>query len=193
MTVGTTAARKPSNGVPRRAAVTSAPVPPGGPSSVCTPRAVVAACVPLVALPELLLVLLGMRTDHSHPHAHDERFLWQTNLFLNLISAYLAFEVASPVVFVLFGKVGSVLLDVGLHCDYACLWSFALACTLPIEFYVASGDVDVPRGYLVLLYVGLLLLLAMRTWLFVDAVRRAVAGARDAPVVPSLCASCFRV
>lgn len=144
-------------------------VPP--PPSTFTPRSILTAFVPLVALSEAVFVLTVMRNQHSHPHSHEERFMWQTNLFLNLIAVYLSFEVASPFVLYLVVRFGGALYGILCQYVYACLWSFSMACTIPVLFYAASGDIHVPRGSFPLLYIGLSILFVTRVWLFVDSVR----------------------
>lgn len=146
-------------------------VPP--PPRIITPRGILIACVPIVSLLELVFVLTVMRNKHSHPHSHDERFMWQTNLFLNLIVVYLSLEAASPLILHLAVRFGGALYGIVSQCVYACLLSFSIACTIPIQFYASSGDVHVPRGSFPFLYIGLSILLVMRSWLFVDSVRLA--------------------
>lgn len=127
---------------------------------------------PIASLPLLVMVAVALRNDHSHPHRRDERFLWQTNLLFNLVIVYLALETASPLITRALSRLGSTVVDVGVQCDFIAAWSFATACLIPVEFYAASGDVAVRRSYMLLLYAGLLLLLAVRVVVFVSLVRR---------------------
>lgn len=127
---------------------------------------------PILGLPLLIVVLAGLKPDvaHPHPHAEDDRFLWQAAVFLNIIVAYLALEVAHPLALVVVSRCRARVWTIGLHCDYVAAWSFALACTLPVEFFVASGDIRVQRAHLVVLHVGFFLLFVVRVASFVHSV-----------------------
>ena len=158
----------PSHGV--RTSTTRPPsLSPPTPTVRSTPQWRLQFASPLVSLPTLLLVVLALR-NHPHPHRHEDRFLWQTNVLFNIIIVYLAIETASPLLFRLIARFGSRTMDVGLHCDLIATWSFAVACTLPIEFYAAAGDVTISRLYMSLLYVGLAALFVLRVFFFVSFV-----------------------
>lgn len=113
----------------------------------------------LIPIPAIVLIFAVLRTEHTHPHTYEERYLWQTNLYLNLILFYLFLEVAFPLI----RKVSdSIVVEFGLHCDFFALWSAALTCLLPIELSISSGDVTLNRPALVALYLTLCILLVLR-------------------------------
>ena len=138
-----------------------------------------AVAVPLTAVSVFgaTFVGLALRTEHAHPHTHEERFLWQSNLYLNLILVYFSLEAASPLVHLAVGRLRSTVLDVGLFCDYVALWSVAVAMLLPIELYLDAGDLSLPRPRVVVLYAALGLAIALRSAAFVLLAKRLVARA----------------
>lgn len=160
--------------VPRTATAPPRPTSPLSSPSTSRRALLLPWTLPLVALPLLLVVALGLRVDHAHPHVHEERFLWQTNVFLNVVIVYLSLETAFPLVQHAVSRLGSRVVDVGLHCDYLTLWGAALACLLPVEFYAAAGDVTVSRALLTVVYVGFAFLVAIRSRLFVREIRAAL-------------------
>lgn len=96
---------------------------------------------PLLSLSALLTVQLGLKNDHAHPHTHEERFLWQSNLLLNILIVYLAIQSFFPVIHIASQRCESRVIDTGLWVDIISFWSFAVACLLPVHFYTASGDI----------------------------------------------------
>lgn len=129
---------------------------------------------PGVALAGLFVVQFGMKNDHAHPHTHEERFLWQTNVFLNIVIVYLALQSVAPIAHhYAHTRLRSHVLDVGLFCDAFALWSIALASLLPVHFYVAAGDVPRPsHAAFVALYTALAVLLVANVLLLLRLLRR---------------------
>lgn len=128
--------------------------------------------VPVVSLTEIFVIAFALKTAHPHPHRHEDRFQWQTNILFNIVLAYFALETASPLVFYVGSKCPSAFVHVGLYCDFFTAWGIAVACTIPVEFYVAAGDVDVHRPYMIVLYAGFVALLVLRTLALLAFVRR---------------------
>lgn len=124
--------------------------------------------VPIAALATfgLLLVQVSLKQTHAHPHVHAERFLWQTNVLLNIAIVYFALELVSPVVHVGFARFRRIPIDLGVFCDYFVLWTLAVTAIVPVELYVGAGDVHVSRPGMVGLYVTLGALLLLRTVAF---------------------------
>lgn len=128
--------------------------------------------LPPVAIAECFVVSLGLKNDHGHPHTHEERFLWQTNVFFNIMLIYFALETISPCLHYATRRIGVRVIAIGLHCDYLVLWSVALACALPVEFYADAGDVTVDRRWMGVLYAGFACILVVRIVAFIDQVHR---------------------
>lgn len=127
---------------------------------------------PILSLPALLTVQLALKNDHAHPHTHEERFLWQSNLLLNILIVYLAIQSCFPVIHIAAQLCKSRVIDTGLWVDIISLWSFAVACLIPVHFYTASGDI--PSASIVAwvaVYVLLFCLLGLNVVLFVRFVR----------------------
>ena len=127
---------------------------------------------PILSLSALLTVQLGLKNDHAHPHTHEERFLWQSNLLLNILIVYLAIQSCFPVIHIAAQVCESRVIDTGLWIDIISFWSFAVACLIPVHFYTASGDI--PSASIVAwvaVYVLLFCLLSLNVVLFVRFVR----------------------
>lgn len=128
---------------------------------------------PFLAVVEFVVVQFTLKQEHSHPHAEDETFLWQSSIFFNVVLVYLSLEVLTPL-FVWKGPRVH-------HLVYSALWGASLACLLPIELSVASGDLVLSRPAMSILYVGLFLLAVLRfvtfyhptTWVSLGAAERA--------------------
>lgn len=86
-----------------------------------------------------ILVQTVVKNDHAHPHTHDERLLWQSNVYLNVVLVYAVFEAVFPIV--RRGVCGGTVFAVGLRCDYTALWAAAAIMMVPIELYDADADV----------------------------------------------------
>ena len=106
---------------------------------------------------------------------NDERHLWQTNVYMNVVLVYFTLELVFAPAQYLASHLGSLVVNVGLLCDYFVAWSIAASMMLPVEFYVAADEVDVRRGDLILLYVFLGVALILRTVVFVRFVVRQLA------------------
>ena len=152
---------------PRSVSLRIPPPPPAPAPVVPANNHLLLLLLPPIAFAECFVVSFGLKNDHGHPHTHEERFLWQTNVFFNLMLVYFALETISPGVHHLTRKLGRRVFVLGLHCDYLALWTMALTCTLPVEFYADAGDVTVDRAWMGVLYAGLALLLAVRIVAFI--------------------------
>lgn len=113
---------------------------------------------PFIAVVEFLVVQFTLKQEHSHPHVEEESLLWQSSIFFNVVLVYLSLEVLTPL-FVWKGPRVH-------HLVYSALWGGSLACLLPIELFVASGDLVISRPAMSLLYAGFILLALLRfvTW-----------------------------
>ena len=111
-----------------------------------------------VALFECFHIQFVLKPKHDHPHTDEERHLWQTTLYLNVILAYMALETAF--VPLLYFVVPSVRHD-AFRTTYLCLWSAAATLLLPIEL---TQEGSVSRLQLSLLYILLCVLLGLRLW-----------------------------
>ena len=126
---------------------------------------------PILSLSALLTVQLGLKNAHAHPLTHEERFLWQSNLLLNILITYLAIQSCFPVIHIAARRCESRVIDTGLWVDIISFWSFAVACLIPVHIYTASGDIpsaDVAAW--VGVYVLLFCLLVLNVILFVRSV-----------------------
>lgn len=120
---------------------------------------------------EFLHVQLALKGEHAHPHTHEERFLWQRNIYFNVALCYLALESVLPV-FQWLAPPWPVV-RWGLVVDFFVAWGIALSMALPLELNAASGDLpDLPRGHMVLFYVSMGGILALKVIEFVREVRR---------------------
>lgn len=170
---------------PRRSCRGILPGPPAAPPLAPAPppfRIVplfVAPLLPLASVAALLLVQLVFKNDHAHPHTHDERALWQTNVLWNIVIVYLALQAVAPMLHHAAHRAfDSLVIDVGLVVDFVVLWTVAATCLVPIHMHVAAGDVPTVRvGYAVSLYALLALLFGINVGLFVRLVGHAEAAA----------------
>ena len=160
-------------GLGEKKAVTARPTPPSNQVSSERERTTpfLNPFISLVSIAECFLISFALKTNHEHPHTHEERFKWQTNVFLNIMIVYFALETASPCLHHVIHATRSRIFIVGLHCDYIVLWTSAFTCVLPIEFYLAAGDVTLSRVPLVFLYLGFASILFVRVVAFIHAVR----------------------
>ena len=129
--------------------------------------------VPLVllSLAEVVHIQTTLKTTHEHPHTHAQRFAWQTNLYLNVITTYFALEVAFPALRLALSHFHSVFVSVGLLVDYFVIWGVAAIVTLPIELSHHAGDHEISRPNMIVLYAALGVAFALKTWYLWDASR----------------------
>lgn len=107
-----------------------------------------------VALFECFHIQFVLKPDHTHPHTDEERYLWQTTIYLNVILAYMALETTSaPLLYYLPAR------RVAIETTYLCLWSAAAMLLLPIEI---TQEGSVSRLQLSLLYTLLAFLFGLR-------------------------------
>ena len=107
-----------------------------------------------VALFECFHIQFVLKPDHAHPHTEEERYLWQTTIYLNVILAYMALETASaPLLYYLPTR------RTAIETTYLCLWSAAAMLLLPVEI---TQEGSVSRLQLSLLYTLLAFLFGLR-------------------------------
>lgn len=116
----------------------------------------------------VFVVQFLLKNEHSHPHRHDERFLWQSNLLLNIVIVYLSLQSASPLFHTLARFLDSLVVDAGLLCDFLAFFCIAVTCLVPVHMMIAAGDIPtVNAGYFVLLYLLLAAIALSQIALFV--------------------------